>query len=88
MPKIAVGSTVQQMHNICNEVRETFSFEWDDCVTYSFDNTNFMIEKRSSLFQKIRSAQGDQKIFGVGCPCHLVHLCAGKGAKERTFNKC
>ena len=22
----------------------------------------------------------------VGCPCHLAHLCAGKGAKELLVN--
>ena len=22
----------------------------------------------------------------IGCPCHLVHLCAGKGAKELSVN--
>ena len=45
-----------------------------------------MIGQRNSLLQKIRSAQGEQKIFDVGCPCHLAHLCAGKGAKEHSVN--
>ena len=30
--------------------------------------------------------QGDQKIFDVGCSCHLAHLCAGKGDKELSVN--
>ena len=45
-----------------------------------------MIGQRNSLLQKIRSVQGDQKTLDGGCPCHLAHLCAGKGAKELSVN--
>ena len=41
-----------------------------------------MIGQRNSLLQKIQSTQGDQKIFYVPCPWHLVHLCAGKGSQK------
>ena len=68
--------------DVCNKVRETFSLDWDNCVTHSSDNTISLIGKRNSLPQKIQNAQGDKKIFDVGCPCHLAHLCAGMGAKE------
>lgn len=86
MPDINSGSTAQQMYNSCNEVIENFSLDWDNCVTYSSDNTNSMVGARNSLLQKIKSSQGEQKIFDVGCPCHLAHLCAGKGAKELSVN--
>ena len=66
---------------MCNEVRETFSLDWDNWVTYSFDNTNYMIGQRNSLLQKIWSAPVD-----VGCLCHLAHLCAGMGAKELSVS--
>ena len=45
-----------------------------------------MIGQRNSLLQKIQSVQGEQKIFDVGCPCHLAHLCAGKEPKELSVN--
>ena len=45
-----------------------------------------MIGQHNSLLQKIQNVQGDQKIFDVGCPCHLAHLFAGKGAKEPSVN--
>ena len=45
-----------------------------------------MIGKHNSLLQKIRSAQGGQKIFVVGCSCHLVHLCAEKQARKLSVN--
>ena len=46
------------------------------------DNTNFMIGKNESLLKLIKDAQSElpQKVFDVGCPCHLAHLCAQKGA--------
>ena len=80
MPSINRASTAQQMYDVCNEVRETFSLDWDNCVTYFSDNANYMIRQRNSLLQNIRSAQ----IFDVGCPCHLAHLCPG--AKELSVN--
>ena len=43
MPNINSGSTAQQMYDVSNEVREAFSLDWDNCATYSSDNTNSMI---------------------------------------------
>ena len=62
------------MCDVCNEVRDAFSLDWDNCVTYSSDNTNSMIGQRNSLLQKIENEQGDRKFFDFGCPCHLTHL--------------
>ena len=73
MPNINSGSTTQQMYDVCKEVREAFSLDWDNFVAYFSDNTNSMIGQRNSFLQEIRSAQGDQKIFDVGYPCHLAH---------------
>ena len=74
MRNINSGSTASQKYDVCNEVREAFSLDWDNCVTYSSDNTNSMIRQCKSLLQKIRSAQIDQKIFDVGYPCHICVL--------------
>ena len=59
------------MCDVCNEV---FSLDWNNCVTYSSDNTNSMIGQRNSLLQKIQNEQDDRKTFDFGCPCHLAHL--------------
>ena len=71
---------------MCNEVREAFSLGWDNCVTHSSDNTNSMIGQLYSFFQNIQIAQGNKKIFDVGCPSNLAHVCAGKGAKDLAEN--
>ena len=65
MPNINSGSTAQQMYDVCNEVTEAFSLDWDNCVTYSSDNTNSMTGQRNRLFQKTRSVQGDQNCFVI-----------------------
>ena len=53
--------------------------DWNNWITYSSDNTNFMIGQRNSPLQKIRNAKGDQKIFDVGCR-------AKKVSKELSVN--
>ena len=83
IPNINSGSTAQQIYDV---YKETFSLHWDNCVTYSSDNTNSMIGQRNSLLQETQGVEGDQKIFAVGCLCHLGHLCAGKGDNKLSVN--
>ena len=66
MSSINSCSTAQQMHDVCNEVREASSLDWNNCITYSSDKRNSMIGQRNSLLQSIRSVKGDQKIFDIG----------------------
>ena len=70
------------MCGVWNEVREAFSLDWDNCGTYSPDNTNSMIGQCNSLVQKIQGEQSDRENFDFDCPCHLTHLWAEKGAKD------
>ena len=42
MPSINIGSIAQQMYDISNEVREGFSLNWCNCMTYSSENINLM----------------------------------------------
>ena len=74
---------------ICvNQVIENFSLDWNKCVTYSSDNTNSMVGHNNSLLKKIKDSQTLRlnKNVGVGCPCHLAHICAGKGARQFSVN--
>ena len=86
VPNINSGSTAQQMFDVCNGVIESFSLDWENCITLSSDNTNSIIGAHNSLLKKIEDSHGDQKVFDGGCPCHLAHLCTRKGAKELTVN--
>ena len=67
------------MYDVQNEARE--ALDWDNCIAYSSDKTNSMIEQHNCLLQEIQ-----KRIFDIGCPCHLAHFCAGKGTKEISVN--
>ena len=56
IPNINSGSTAQQMYDVCNEVKEAFSLDWDNCVTCSSGNKKSVIGQCNCLLQKIRSA--------------------------------
>ena len=43
MPNINSNSTAQQSYDVCVEVREASSLDWDNFVTYFPDKTNSMI---------------------------------------------
>ena len=81
MPNINNGSTAQQMYDVCNEVKEAFSLDWDNCIKYSSDNTNSMIGQHNFLLQKI------QKRFLTLVALAIKYIfCAGKGGKEFPVN--
>ena len=56
IPNINSGSTAQQMYDVCSEVKEVFSLDWDNCVTCSSVNKNSVIGQCNCLLRKIRSA--------------------------------
>ena len=85
MPSINSGSTAQQMY-VSSETREAFSLDRNNCITHSSDNASSMIGHHNSLLKKLWSVQGGQKIFEVGYPSHLAHVCAGNGANELSVN--
>ena len=57
MQNINSNSKAQKMYDVCSKVKEVFSLNWDNYVTYSSDNTNSRIGKCNSLLQKLRSAR-------------------------------
>ena len=84
MPAISKGDAAS-LFTTCDAVIQEADLSWKHCVAYSSDNASVMIGRHNSLLSKIRDAQKDagavQSVFDVGCPCHLCHLCAQKGAK-------
>ena len=63
MPNINSEFTAQEMYNVCDEVIDDFSLNWDNCITYPSDNTNSMVGAHNSLLTKIKDSQDDQKVF-------------------------
>ena len=87
MPDIDKGSDAQTMFETCKRSLNKASLSWENCCQYSSDNTSSMVGKNKSLLKLIKDAQSEtpQKIYDVGCPCHLAHLCAQKGAKALSM---
>ena len=85
MPDIDKGSDAKAMFETCTSSLKKASLTWDSCCTYSSDNTSSMVGKNKSLLKMIKDSQQIQKVFDVGCPCHLAHLSAQKGAKKLSM---
>ena len=49
MVNMKIDSIPQQMYDVCNEVREAFSLDWDNCLMYSSDNANSMNKRFLTL---------------------------------------
>ena len=49
IPNINSGSRAKQMHGVCNEVKEVFSLDWDNYVTRSTANNNYVIGQCNCL---------------------------------------
>lgn len=75
IPNVSSGSKAQQMFNVCNKVIENFSLDWNKYVTYSSDNSNSMAGSYNRLLKKIKDSQAKEKVFDVGCPFNVAHIC-------------
>ena len=58
--------------------------DWNNVVGFSSDNCNVMIGRRNSVLSK--SKEKSPHIYSVGCPSHLVNICAKAAYKELTYN--
>ncbi len=63
-----------------DEVIAECGVPWDNCVGLSVDNTSVNLGKRNS--QMIRIRRKNPSVYVMGCPCHIVHNMAGKGARQ------
>ena len=86
MPIIDSDSTAQKIYDVCNEVREAFSLDWDNSMTYSSDNTNSMIRQLTAYLRKYEVRKVTKRFSTLVAPCHSAHLCTGKGAKALSVN--
>ena len=52
---------------------------WGNVVCVGVDNTNVNIGRHNSI--KSRLAENETNVYVQGCPCHIFHNTAKKGAK-------
>ena len=53
---------------------------WENCVAVGVDNTAVNIGNRNSIMTRVRKQ--NSSTFTNGCPCHIVHNIANKGAQN------
>ena len=51
---------------------------WEKCVAVGVDNTAVNIGNRNLIMTRVRKQNPSS--FTNGCPCHIVHNIANKGA--------
>lgn len=76
---LTMGSTAEAIYTKINEALMKFGVDWNKCVAFGIDNTSVNIGKRNSI--KTRVQQQNPAIYFMGCPCHMVHNTATKGAE-------
>ncbi|XP_018412570.1 PREDICTED: uncharacterized protein LOC108787494, partial [Nanorana parkeri] len=70
--------------NIFNSIASSMhdkDLEWSNCVGFSSDNCNVMIGKNNSLLSRVKAPAAH-----IGCPSHLVNICAKTAAKELSMS--
>ena len=63
IPNVNSGSTGQKMFNVCNEVIENFSLDWNKFLTYFSDNAIFMIGRHTACWRKLRTLRLNKKFL-------------------------
>ncbi|KAJ8028967.1 hypothetical protein HOLleu_28235 [Holothuria leucospilota] len=73
--------------NIFQAVSDSLSAKnigFDSCVAFASDNASVMIAKDKGVLTLLKKE--NPSVYGMGCPCHLSHLAAKRGAKELHFS--
>lgn len=53
---------------------------WANCIAFSVDNASVNMGKQKSI--KTRVLLKNEYVYFMGCPCHMAHNAAHKGASS------
>ena len=78
LPELTVDSTGQNIFDLIDNVLKKHDISWQNCMGFAADNASVMtgIHKGVAFYIWKMSPS----VFITGCPCHLMHLAAGKAA--------
>ena len=73
-----VSATGRNIYNTLNSELEKHGLAWRNCLALGADIAPVMSGNNTGLFGCIKEEQPN--LYFAGCPCHLMHLGAKKGA--------
>ena len=74
------NSTGKNIFNLIDDVLKRSGIPWKNLMCFGADNAAVMMGIHSGVAAFVRKA--NPEVFVLGCPCHLLHLAAEKGAGE------
>ena len=83
MPGNPNSSTGANIFDLMRRELDAHDITLNTCVSFGCDNASVMTGKRKGVAAYVRREIPD--VFIQGCPCHLIHLAAGRAADELTF---
>ena len=57
-----------------------FDVPWNNCVGFSVNNTSVNLGTRNSILSRVLVKNAS--CYFMGCPCHIIHNTANKGAEH------
>nr|XP_042902141.1 uncharacterized protein LOC122270094 [Parasteatoda tepidariorum] len=78
VPTLDLSSTGQNIGNLVLKTLKLKNIPLENCLALSCDNAPVMVGSKNGVAAVIKTA--NPEIFVVGCPCHLVHIAAERGA--------
>uniref|UniRef100_H3B106 DUF4371 domain-containing protein n=1 Tax=Latimeria chalumnae TaxID=7897 RepID=H3B106_LATCH len=76
--------TADDLLSCIDEVFQRMKIPWQNCMGFSCDNASLNVGRHRSL--KVHIENHALKLYTLGCPCHLISLCASKAASSLPMN--
>ena len=70
----------ENLFNLIDDAIKENDIDWNHCVAIGMDNTSVNMGVHNSI--KSRVLNKNSSVHVNGCPCHIVHNTAGKGAED------
>ena len=72
------ASTGKNIFTLLDDVMKRSSIPWKNVICFGADNAAVMMGAHNGVAAFVKKVEPN--VFVLGCPCHLLHLAAEKGA--------
>ena len=76
------AGTAEVIFNKMESVLHQSGISWKNCVSLSVDNASVNMGRRNSLSSRVLKEH--DKVYIIGCPCHILHNTAAKAGTSFT----